>query len=501
MQESSTNNSKQAAWIAIGSFFSFIVGIVSPMILSRYFDKGDYGTYKQVMYVYNTLLTVFTLGLPRAYAYFLPKHAIEYSKDIIQKITRIFLVLGGLFSIVLVVCAGWIAEFLNNGDLKYALILFAPTPLFLLPTMGLDGIYASFQKTKQLSIYTIVTRIMTISLTVLPVVIWHGNYVHAIIGFDIASLITCMIALYMKSWPIRGEEHKKSSVTYRQIFRFSLPLLYASLWGMIISSANQFFISRYYGNEVFAEYSNGFMENPVAGMILGAIGAVLLPIFSRIENNGNITKDAVNIWNTAFIKSAKMIFPILVYSICCAEVLMTCMYGNQYINSSIYFQIKNVSSLFYVVPFAPILLAVGKTKEYANVHMLIAFIIVIGEWICVHFMSSPIWIVVVSEVCQVLKIFIMLCIIASLTPSKKLRYLIPIKAIGKILAISLLAGMGAYLSIAFISFNKFILLFVSFFVFVSLYYALCWTMRVTYKDIASSFIPSSSKLWIYRFIP
>ena len=73
MSQEQTSNSKQAVWVAIGSFFSFFVGIVSPVILSRFFDKGDYGTYKQVMYVYNTLLAVFTLGLPKAYAYFLPK--------------------------------------------------------------------------------------------------------------------------------------------------------------------------------------------------------------------------------------------------------------------------------------------------------------------------------------------------------------------------------------------------------------------------------------------
>ena len=60
------------------------------MILSRFFDKGDYGTYKQVMYVYSTLLAVFTLGLPKAYAYFLPKYATNYSRDIISKVTKIF---------------------------------------------------------------------------------------------------------------------------------------------------------------------------------------------------------------------------------------------------------------------------------------------------------------------------------------------------------------------------------------------------------------------------
>lgn len=97
MSSQQISNSRQAAWVGIGSLFSFVVGIISPMILSRYFDKGDYGTYKQVMYVYNTLLTIFTLGLPRAYAYFLPKYTEEYSRDIINKVTRIFLCLELFF--------------------------------------------------------------------------------------------------------------------------------------------------------------------------------------------------------------------------------------------------------------------------------------------------------------------------------------------------------------------------------------------------------------------
>ena len=100
VESNGTNNSRQAAWVALGSLFSFLVGIVSPMILSRYFDKADYGTYKQVMYVYNTLLAVFTLGLPKAYSYFLPKFESKYSRDIVNKITNIFWILGAVFSLL-----------------------------------------------------------------------------------------------------------------------------------------------------------------------------------------------------------------------------------------------------------------------------------------------------------------------------------------------------------------------------------------------------------------
>ena len=98
-----TNNTKQAAWVAVGSLCSFGFSIVSSMILSRYFNKTDYGTYKQVMYVYNTLLTVFTLGLPKAFSYFLPRVELTQSKSLIRKITNLFFLLGGVFSLLLFV--------------------------------------------------------------------------------------------------------------------------------------------------------------------------------------------------------------------------------------------------------------------------------------------------------------------------------------------------------------------------------------------------------------
>ena len=87
----STNNTKQAFWVALGNFFTFSFGIVSAMVLSRYFDKTEYGTYKQVFYIYNILLGMFTLGLPNAYSYFLARSPLDQAKNLIWKMTRLFM--------------------------------------------------------------------------------------------------------------------------------------------------------------------------------------------------------------------------------------------------------------------------------------------------------------------------------------------------------------------------------------------------------------------------
>jgi len=495
-----TNNTRQAAWVAIGSLFSFAVGIVSPMILSRFFDKGDYGTYRQVMFVYTTLLTVFSLGLPKAYSYFLPKYSREYSKDIINKITSLFIVLGAVFSVFLFSCSGLISRILNNDDLALALRVFAPTPFFLFPTIGLEGIYSSFRKTQFLTIYTVATRVLTVACTLLPVVIMKGNFIHALIGFDVASLITCFIALLMKSLPVKNEAHKQSTLTIRQILQFSIPLLFASIWGIVHSSANQFFISRYFGNEVFAEFSNGFMEIPFASMVIGAVTTVLLPRFSEMADGSRMNDEVYSLWQSALEKSAKIIFPILVFSTAFAKLIMVCMYGDAYGASSVYFMIKNISSMLYIVPFAPIILAIGKTKEYANAHMVAAFLVVVLEFISVKTISSSIVIAIISEICQTLKIYLMLRVISHCA-GRTILELIPLKSLGIVLFISCLAAGATFFVSLLFAVNKWALALICVSIFCLFYYALCWLSKTTYRTIVIGFVPSLKNKSLLKFIP
>lgn len=502
MSASDTNNTKQAAWVAIGNFFSFLIGIVTPMILSRFFSKEDYGTYKQVMYVYDTLLVVFTLGLPRTYSYFLPKFPQEQSKSIINKITSVFFILGGLFSVALFTCASPIANWLDNERLEHAIRLFSPTPFFLLPTLGIDGIYASFRKTQFVALYTTFTRVFTIVCIVLPVLLLHGNYIHAIIGFDIASFATFLLAMYMKSAPVKKYTYERTSVTYKDIFGFAFPLFYASIWGMIIHSSNQFFISRYYGTAVFADYSNGFMQNPLVGMVVGGISVVLLPVFSGMNKNKDSSdlNQVFSVWRSSLIKSSQFVFPILIFSICFANLLMICMYGDNYSSSTLYFQIRNTSALLQIIPFAPIILSIGKTREYANAHLITAILIVSLEYVAVKTIDSPIAVAVVSELCRVFNICLQMGIIVRYF-NVDLSLLFPSKVLGKVLLVSVLSSFAPLLFIHFTSINKFLLLIICFFLYVICYYIFCWCFKLSYKEIASSFFKSISQSKIFKLIP
>lgn len=486
---SQTNNTKQAAWVAIGSLCSFGFTIVSSMILSRFFNKADYGTYKQVMYVYNTLLTVFTLGLPKAFSYFLPRVSLSQSKDLISKITSLFFLLGGLFSAVLYVFSPLIASFLKNPDLESALRVFAIVPFLLLPTMGLDGILATFKKSSHIALYHILTNVFKLICVAIPVMIWDLGYMEALWGFVVSSFITFLLALYLKYWPVRKETREKCTVTYKEIFQFAIPLLTASLWGILISSTDQFFISRYFGNEVFADFSNGSIPLPFIGMITSACATVLSPVFSRMNHQKmDPQKDILPLWRSVFEKSAKLIYPLVIYCIIFADVVMIIMYGQQYSVSGSYFRIRLIVDFFSIIVYAPLIINIGRVRFYSNVHMIVAILVVVLEYISVKTIHSPYTISWISTFCQLVKTFALLWLVARFF-NVRLFELFPIKLIALILVPStLFLSFERWILVDCLHLDAVIVLFSSFILYIVLFLGYSLLVNMDYIGIIKPLI-------------
>lgn len=410
----SQSNTYQAMWVGLGSIASFAFSIISAAILSRYLSKSEYGTYKQVMYVYNTLLVVFTLGLPKAYAYFLPRFDVKYGNSIVNKINIIFLLIGLIFTLLLYFGAPTVAAVLQNPKLVSSMRLFAITPAFILPTMGIEGIMSTYKKNYINAIYTLITRILMLLLVVLPVVLYRADSNTAIVGFSISSIMTCIIGLIVKKIPYLGVESVRAKLSYIEIFRFSIPLMLASLGGIAIKSADQFFVSRYFGSEVFADFANGSTDLPFVGMILSAAATVLLPEFSRSLASGKDSyKDVIDLWRRTAVKSALILYPLIVFCMFFSSDIMVFLYGNLYSTSAAYFFIILIVDLFTIAPYYPIIIALGATKYYANVHLCLALIIWVIEFVAVLLFRSALAIAITSALIHIIKVIVMTKFIAN----------------------------------------------------------------------------------------
>lgn len=492
MSNTNRNNSNtmQALWVGIGNLASFAFTLISSAILSRYLYKADYGTYKQVMYVYNTLLMVFTLGLPKAYSYFLPKNDIKYGNSIVSKINSMFFVLGLSFSLILFFGADIIGIILNNNELPKAIRYFAIAPAFILPAMGIEGIMSVYRRTIINTLYIVATRLLMLLFVTLPVIVYKAEANVAVIGFSMSSILSFIVALYVKKIPFRGIQGEKTSLSYKEILRFSVPLAVASFGGIAIKAADQFFISRYYGSEIFADFANGAIELPFVGMVLGATATVLLPVFTKqISSDDKDGRSQIAaLWSRATEKSAMILYPLVTFCLVFATEIMVFLYGSQYEQSGVYFRIMLLVNFFTVAPYYPIIIAYGKTDYYAKVHLLFAALIWIIDFIIVSIIKNPCSIAYSSISCHILKIVVMAIYISTITGCK-IKQMIPFKRLLEMMLICVCVSIVTRVLVDMLHINNLLLyLLVSFGLFLPISIAICQCVKIDYFSIVKPLI-------------
>ena len=266
-----------------------------------------------------------------------------------------FLCLGAVFSIALFIFSDLIAELLKNPELSFGLKLFSPFPLFTLPTMGVEGIYTAIHRTKEIAIYQVFSKILMFVFIVSPVVIWHSSYKSAIIGWGIAVAA-----------------------------------------GFFVNSADQFFVSRYYGTSIFADFSNGCLSIPIVGMIAGSVKSVLVPLFSKADAENNLSS-ALESYNNAVKKTATILIPMLLFFVFFAGDAITALYGNQYVNSKNFLRIFIIRDFLQIFPYFAVLMALGYSKFYMRMHVVGIFYIWILDYILVQLHLGAPLIVLISS--------------------------------------------------------------------------------------------------------
>lgn len=435
-----SSNFNQALWLSIGQLGTIAITFISAAILSRYLDKEDYGTYKQILYIYSTLMAIFTVGLPSVFSYFIPRLNTNQQKTLIDSLNKVFLGLGALFSLTVFLLSDTIANLLKNPELSTGLKIFSIFPLFTLPTLGVEGIYTALRKTKQIAIYHILTRSIMVLCIVLPIILYKPDYKLAVIGWGVASFITFLFAMYLKSKPYLNTQKEFIPNMYKSIFSYSLPLMGAFIAGFFISSADQFFISRYYGTEAFADYSNGSLSIPIVAIVAASIKKVLIPIFSKADFDNKIN-DAVQTYVNAVTKSVTLVFPFIVYALFFAKDIVMFVYGSKYENSASYLRYYLIRDFLTILPYFSVFLALGMSRVYLKMHIIGALYVWLFGFIVVKSGLDA------SMIVMVRTMFYVGCTIFAMIYLYKKRQinLIPKKIVNQIFVVLIHSSICAYI--------------------------------------------------------
>lgn len=397
MVDYKNSNTRQALWLVIGQSFTFLFALFTAPVLSRYLDKTEYGTYRQILYVYTVLHTLLVMGLPNVFLYYMPRLEIGQQKMLVQRITMFFIFLGIVFFVILYSTADLIADMLNNPELAVGLRLFSVFPIFTMSSTGVEAIYTSIRKTKEVAAYQVLSRSFMFLCIVLPVTIWHTGYREAIIGWGVASFLTFLVAMFMKGKPYKKVKAERIPNMFHEILNLIMPLMGASIAIFFVQAADSFYVSRYFGTQTFAELSNGYFSIPIVTILVSSLNSVLLPLLSNAEAN-NKMPSALQSYINAVKKTAIIVMPLLMFCLFFADDLMVALFGRQYEVSASYFRIYILRDFVKVFPVFIILTAFGFQKMYMKIFVAGAVFIWFADYMLVSISVPPVLITCISTI-------------------------------------------------------------------------------------------------------
>lgn len=437
-----------ASWLGLARMVSFGLALVLASVLSRFLPAAEYGTYCQVLYVYTTLLTVFSVGLPKSYSYFLALVPPQQGWSVVKKLNRLFVVLGAVFFVCLYCGAGVFSRLLSNPLLAESLRWFSVTPVFLMPVIGVESVLTVYKMTRLVLVYVLVSRGFTIVCVVAAVVFFNAGLVGAVAGFVVASAVTCLAGLLLMRLPFASLASLDARLPFSAICRFSLPVFKASIYGVVIGSASLFFVGRYFSVEEFAVFSIGFRELPLAEMVVGAAGAVLMPeLAAAVSAQGVDRKRYALLCGRAAYKAAAIVYPVSVFCFVFAPDIIVFLFGQKYSDASVLFRIVTAVSVVRILPFGPILFALGKGRAFADAHLITAVLVVGLDMICVRFFPSITGIALVSAGTTVFCLTLLTGLIAR-TLEAGFDSLVPWRELGKLLFCALFGTVVSKAAIA-----------------------------------------------------
>ena len=184
------------------------------------------------------------------------------------------------------------------------------------------------------------------------------------------------------------------------------------------------------------------MELPFAGVIIAVIASVMLPEFSRMYAAGTAKEEYILLWNRTVFQSASLIYPISIFCFIFAEDIITYLYGPKYGIASDLFRIITIINIARILPYRPIMFALGKGKLFADIHLFTAVLVVGLDIACVNFFPSVTGIALISTGTTLLCLYLLMMSVSKMLGTN-VGSLMPWRKLGILLVCSLCSGLAS----------------------------------------------------------
>ena len=361
-----------------------VIDLATVIAVVHILTKTEFAVIAFLLMIHEAARNIATVGFPESIFYYFERLTQSTRKAFALQTSAILAVMGVLAGAVILAVSYFVPFFLTDWSLQSIQSVQTLLPLMALvtvlevPTWPTTNILLALDRQKDASWYEILTSSLSFISLVGPLLLGfplrtaiYGLAVYALVRF-IGSFIWLMLKM-----PHRLE--KKSGVTLKQQFSFSIPLGLSSMVSKLNRYADKFIVSIILPAAAYAEYSIGAQEVPIIRVIPFAVGTVLISRYVSLELESK-KEELLELWYKGVKKVSLLVIPLTILCIVTAPDIIALVAGSEhtsYQNAVIPFQIFNLIVLLRVTHYGSILQAFGDTKGvfYLSLNLIVANII------------------------------------------------------------------------------------------------------------------------------
>lgn len=274
-----------------------ILAFVEAKVLTNTLNISDYGAYNQILTSVSLIVIVLGLNLGHGFIRFASSYSAERKKHTFHTVLLLQAIIYVSATLLILPLAPKISHFLTNRSALYPVLFIG---ILAVMSGGITNIQnfilVSGNDVKMLK-QNLYKAIIDATFIIIFVLILPNIY-GALLGYLLGELSCFVLFSAINHVDFRGI--KIHADILKELLRFSLPLIVASITYWIINSSNRYFINYYWGLDMVGKFAIANRLPMMIVTIFTLLSTVFLSNTARLYDNGN--KERVSYWFSNMIK-------------------------------------------------------------------------------------------------------------------------------------------------------------------------------------------------------
>lgn len=328
--------------LTAGRTLAFGASFFIPVVLARRFSTEEFGTYKQVFILYETLYFIAQAGLATSLFYFIPRAPRHAARFLANAAMAIALV-AGICAVVVASGGGLVSWIFSNSALEPLVLPGSIYFLFLVTAAPLEIVMICRERYGLASASYATSDLLRACALILPTIV-TGDLRWLMFGAVAFSTVRLgAMLLYLRG--VYGAELRPDRGLLREQLRYALPFGLAVLVGTLQGNFHHLVVSHSFDAATFAVYAVGCLQIPLIDFVATPMADVMMVKMTEARRR-NVFAEAKAIWHQALSDLALLLVPLVGLLLVVADDLIVLLFTSSYAASVPIFRVSVLTILF-----------------------------------------------------------------------------------------------------------------------------------------------------------